>query len=40
MRELLRALARTNMEKAGVRKMNKKGPDGRSYFSKNWRKWI
>lgn len=50
MRKLLRSMARANMKRAGIRKMNKMRytydarigkfiPVG-SYFSENWRKWI
>ena len=48
MRKYLRAIARANMKRAGIQKMNKpryttnngmivKAP---SYFAENWRKWI
>ena len=40
MRRFLRRLARANMERAGVKKINKKHADGSSFFSENWRKWL
>jgi hypothetical protein len=33
----LRRIARFNMQRAGVTRINRKGPDGKSYFAKNWR---
>ena len=50
MRKYLRAMARANMKRAGIQKMNKKrygihpatGVPTKypSYFAENWRKWI
>lgn len=48
MRKYLRSMARANMERAGVRKMNKARYTVRngmvvklpSYFATNWRGWL
>jgi hypothetical protein len=40
MRKILRNIARAKMKKAGIRQMNKKQKDGRSYFSKRWRDYA
>lgn len=45
MREILRNIARENMKKAGVRKINKKRNYGekegmRSYFAVHWKNWV
>ena len=48
MRKLQRSVARANMKRAGIQKVNKprifvnngmlyRGP---SYFAQNWRKWL
>lgn len=40
MRKLKRSIARANMERAGYHRINKKGGDGTSFFSRNWRKFV
>lgn len=40
MRKYMRQMARYNMERAGLSKVNKKQADGRSYFSKHWREFY
>jgi len=48
MRELKRSMARANMKKAGIPHINKKGyykadsenEKPKSFFARNWRKWI
>ena len=40
MRKLLRSIARANMKKEGIEKINKKRQDGKSFFSLNWKEWI
>lgn len=37
MRKILRNIARTNMELAGIVRMNR-GP--RSFFARNWRQYV
>lgn len=40
MRKILRRIARVKMEKAGLRRVNKRGLDGRSYFAVHWREYA
>lgn len=45
MRKYLRSIARYNMQKAGIKKINKKMSNGQSIFSTCWRqcaipRWI
>lgn len=40
MRELRRSIARARMAEAGLTGVNRKRADGRSYFSRYWRKWL
>jgi hypothetical protein len=40
MRKLMRSVARHNMEKSGVERINKKDSVKRSFFSKRWRQYI
>lgn len=48
MRKYKRSMARANMKKAGISHINKKGyykayrdnEKPKSFFSRNWRKWI
>lgn len=40
MRKHLRAIARANMRRAGLRRINKRRRDGTSYFSAHWKEWI
>lgn len=40
MRKLRRSVARHNMLRAGFTRLNKKGGDGRSTFSKLWREYV
>ena len=40
MRKYLRSIARHNMEKAGLKQINKKFIRNQSLFSLYWRKWI
>ncbi len=35
-----RNIARYRMIAAGVKHINRKGADGRSYFALNWRAWV
>jgi hypothetical protein len=40
MRKLLRAIARANLKNAEYTRINKKGSDGKSFFSRHWREWA
>lgn len=40
MRKILRRVAHAKMARAGLRRVNKRGGDGKSYFSKHWRQWA
>lgn len=45
MRKYLRSIARANMKRAGIQRINKprvnmKGIRVKSYFAENWRKYI
>ena len=40
MRKLKRSVARAKMLKAGYTQLNKKEANEKSFFSKNWRKYI
>jgi hypothetical protein len=40
MRELKRSIAHANMEKKGIKGVNKKTRDNRSFFARNWRKFV
>ena len=45
MRKYLRAIARAHMQAAGVQHPNRRMPgtqgrEGRSFFARNWRKYI
>ena len=43
MRKYLRAIARANMERAGLSHVNRRpkiGKDRRSYFALHWREWV
>lgn len=40
MRKHLRAMARANMRRAGLTRVNKKRRDGSSFFAKHWREWV
>ena len=43
MRKLKRSIARANMEKRGIKKINRqafKGTPGKSFFAENWREYI
>lgn len=45
MRKIMRNMARANMRDAGMSSFNKKkraenNQIARSYFSRNWRKWV
>ncbi len=45
MRKYMRAIARANMQAAGVQHMNRKpvlpnGTRGKSFFAANWRKYV
>lgn len=40
MRKFMRQMARSNMERRGINKPNKKQADSKSYFSKHWREYC
>lgn len=40
MRKLKRSIAKANMIKAGLARINKKQAGGKSFFSKRWREWL
>lgn len=40
MRKYMRQMARYNMERHGICKMNRKQEDGKSYFSRHWREFC
>jgi len=40
MRKLLRSIAKANLKRAEYIRFNKKGSDGRSFFSRHWREWA
>lgn len=39
-RQIMRNIARNRMRYSGVRNINKKGANGKSYFALNWRRWL
>jgi len=39
-RTIARQVAHAAMEEAGISGVNQKGSDGKSYFSKHWRKYV
>ena len=40
MRKLLRGVARSKMERAGITQINKKRASGKSYFAGHWREYV
>jgi len=40
MRKILRSIAKANLKRAEYTRTNKKGSDGKSFFSKHWREWA
>lgn len=40
MRKLKRELARANMQRAGLKQLNRRQPGQKSYFAQHWRAWA
>ena len=40
MRKIMRRIAHARMEKAGLKRVNKRGYDKTSFFSRHWREWA
>ena len=40
MRKFQRRIAHAKMEKAGIKRMNKRDYTGASFFSRHWREWV